>query len=294
MRGLALLASVVFAGLLAAVVQSPAGLPLRLRRAAGPRRKGRAQTWLLQAGAAVTPVQLVAASTVLAAVVFVLVAAVTATPGIAVVPAVVAGLAPRLWLARERGRRLAAVREAWPDGLRVVISAATAGRSLSAALQELADTGPVPLRAPFARFRGMAQAGGVAAALESIRAELADPTSDRVIEVLLVAHEQGGPVVLDVLRDLAEATTADVRAAHAAATLALEGALNARIVFVLPWVALGLLCARPGPFRDFYASGRGLAVLALGAALSAAGLLWVGRLARPVPEPRVLDRREAP
>ena len=35
--------------------------------------------------------------------------------------------------------------------------------------------------------------------------------SDRIIEVLLVAHEQGTGVVLDLLRDLAETTTDDIR-----------------------------------------------------------------------------------
>lgn len=289
MRALALLSSVVFAALLAA---SLSGHPPRLARARPGRRGHAAQTWLLQAGTPVTPAQLAAASLLIAVVVLVLLTALTRTPAIAVLPAVIGGLGPRLWLARERARRLAAVREAWPDGLRVLIAAVTAGRSLRAALLELADSGPLALRGPFTRFRGLVRAIGVPAALEVVRGELADPTSDRVVEVLLVAHEQGGPVVVEVLRDLAEATTADVRASHAAATQALEGALNARIVFVLPWAALALLCARPGPFRDFYAGSAGLLVIALGALLSLLGLWWVGRLARPLPEPRVLDRGE--
>ncbi len=37
-------------------------------------------------------------------------------------------------------------------------------------------------------------------ALELVKEELADPTSDRVIEVLLLAHERGGPIVRHIWR----------------------------------------------------------------------------------------------
>ena len=79
------------------------------------------------------------------------------------------------------------------------------GLPVGAAVMELAHTGPDPLRAVLARFAILAPALGVVPALEAIRDEIADPTTDRVIEVLIVAHEIGGRVVPGVLEDLAAA-----------------------------------------------------------------------------------------
>src|SRR5680860_1096925 len=76
-----------------------------------------------------------------------------------------------------------------------------------------------------------------------LRGELGDPTSDRVIEVLIVAHERGGRIVLELLRDLAEGTTEDLRTEEEIATASLEQRINARAVFVLPWVVLVALTA---------------------------------------------------
>ena len=48
------------------------------------------------------------------------------------------------------------------------------------------------------------------------------------------------------------------------------------------------LTLRPGAYRDFYASGGGLLVVSAGAVLSAIGMWAVARLGRAEPEPRVL------
>ena len=77
-------------------------------------------------------------------------------------------------------------------------------------------------------------------ALANIRDQLAHPTSDRVIEVLIVAHERGGAVVTQILSDLASATTQDLRVGEEVQTLALEQRINARVVFIIPWIVLTL------------------------------------------------------
>jgi tight adherence protein B len=139
----------------------------------------------------------------------------------------------------------------------------------------------------------MSRTLGVDASLALIREELADPTSDRVIEILLVAYERGGSIVPEVLTDLAEATTRDLRTAEEIRTGALEQRINGRIVFVVPWLVLLLLTSRPGPFRDFYASGAGIVVVAIGALASLFGAWLVARLSRDTIEPRVLGSSAA-
>jgi tight adherence protein B len=236
---------------------------------------------------AVTPRQFWAASVAAAAVAFAAVTALTGTPLVALVPAgAVAGL-PRAYFARRRTARLRLVQVAWPDGLRDVLASITAGRSLPQALTTLASSGPLPLQEAFARFPLLARMLGTVPALEVVKEELADPTSDRVIEVLILAQERGGQIVKDILEDLVVTTTKDLKVLEEIETEGLEMKINARAVLVLPWVVLVALTIRPGPFRAFYQSAGGLVVVLAGGALSAFGYFLISRLARTHHERRV-------
>ena len=87
---------------------------------------------------------------------------------------------------------------------------------------------------------------GTGPALELVKEELADPTSDRVLEVLILAHERGGAIVREILDDLVDATTRDLKLLDELETEGLEMRINARAVVVLPWLVLVALTARPG------------------------------------------------
>ena len=263
---------------------------LGMIRTTGPHRKWRPHrsSWLRQAGVGASLLQFWVASGGAAAISLAVVALISGSWAIAVVPAVLVGMSPRVYFASRRRRRLGELRQAWPDGLRDLVASISAGRSLGRALHDLASSGPAPLREAFATYPFLSRSLGTVAALEAIREEAADPTTDRVIEVLVVAHERGGAIVVDILRDLAEATARDVWAADEADTLALEHKINARAVFVLPWVVLIAMTARPGPFREFYATPAGVFVIAVGGVLSLTGAWIVSRLGRHPDEPRVL------
>ncbi len=212
---------------------------------------------------------------------------VTGTALVAFVPAVAAAMLPRAYFGRRRAARLRELQTAWPDGLRDVGASLAAGRSLGHALFTLAETGPPPLRDAFARFPTLSRMLGPVAALEVVKAELADPTSDRVIEVLILAQERGGPIVARILEDLVVATTKDVKVLDEVESEGLEMKLNARAVLVMPWLVLIALTIRDGAFRDFYSSSAGLVVVLVGAALCAVGAWWIGRLGRTHEERRV-------
>jgi len=114
-----------------------------------------------------------------------------------------------------------------------------------------------------------------------------------VLEVLILAHERGGAIVRTILEDLVDATTKDLKLADELETEGLEMRINARAVVVLPWLVLVVLTARPGAFRDFYRSGGGAVTLLIAAALSAVGLIVLGRLGREPREERVFASRNA-
>jgi tight adherence protein B len=208
---------------------------------------------------------------------------------VALVPAAAAATLPRAYFGRRRTARMRELQAAWPDGLRDVGASLAAGRSLTHALQALAESGPAPVRDAFARFPSLSRMVGPVAALEVVKAELADPTSDRVVEVLILAQERGGPIVARILEDLVLATTRDVKVLEEVESEGLEMKLNARAVLVMPWLVLVALTVRDGAFRDFYSSAAGLVVVLVGAVLCAVGAWWIGRLGRAHEERRVFD-----
>ncbi len=286
---LAALMVAVAAGAGAVVVWSHVDRPVpeEVVTAAPPPPRLRRDQWLRQAGVDLTPLELwtLAGSAVFAT--FVLLALATRAPLVAVPPAAAVGVLPFAYLGHRRSVRLRAWQAAWPDALREVIAAVVAGRSLPHAVTALGEFGPEPLRAVFSDFRVLMRVFGFTGALEQVKERLADPTSDRVVEVLIVAHEQGGAIVRGVLEDLVVATTKDLKVLDEIDTEALEMRINARAVLVLPWAVLVALTLRPGPFRAFYQSTAGVLVLLGAGALSVLGATWLGRLGRRPVEPRV-------
>jgi tight adherence protein B len=123
-----------------------------------------------------------------------------------------------------------------------------------------------------------------------VRDDLADPTADRVIEVLILAYERGGSVVPAIIDDLAEATTRDMWTMEQIRTEVLEQKINSRVVFVLPWIVLIAMTARSGAFRDFYSSPPGLLVVVAGGVMSLIGIWIASRLGVQPVEPRVFGR----
>jgi len=259
--------------------------PRKLRPAGPPRGE-----WLVQAGVGVGLVPFWLAVGIVGAMAFLIVWTFSGLLVVSFPAALVALFLPKVWFMRRRAQRMLRLQAAWPDGLRDVVASISSGMSLGRALEQLALTGPEPLRQAFSRFSSLSRAVGVIPALEAIKVEMAHPTSDRIIEVMIVAHERGGPIVVSILRDLTEATTKDMWAGEEIATLALEQKINARVVFVIPWVMLAFITTRPGPFRDFYASAAGILVVAIGGAASLFGMWLASRLGTEPDEPRVFGR----
>ena len=262
-----------------------------------PRRRVGRETWedkLRQSGAHVTVAQFVAGSATAGGVTIALLAALTGSPFVGIVPALAVAALPAAYFGRRRAKNLRLVQAAWPDALRDVLASVSAGRSLMQAVHSLGEHGPEPLRESFGRISVRARMTGLGPALEAAKEELADPVSDRVLEVLVLAHETGGSIVRLVLADLVSSITKDLEVAEQVETDGLEMRINARAVVALPWAVLVALTAGRGPFRDFYQSGAGVATIAVGLVLSVAGFLLVTRLGRTPPEPRVLAARSRP
>lgn len=238
-------------------------------------------------GLDVSPVQFWATVGAVAAFTYLVLHALTGLVVVSLVPTMVVATLPKAYFTRKRTQRLARVQESWPDGLRDLLTSVRSGASLPNAIENLATFGPEALREAFQGFDVYSRSLGVVAALELVKEDIADPTADRVIEVLILAHERGGPVVPEILEDLAEATTRDLWAMEQVRTEALEQKINSRVVFVLPWIVLVAMTARSAAFRDFYSSAPGLLVVVIGGLMSLVGVFIASRLGAQPTEPRV-------
>jgi|tagenome__1003787_1003787.scaffolds.fasta_scaffold20542996_2 tight adherence protein B len=249
-------------------------------------RRDRANIWLQQAGVGLGAGAFWMGSAFAGGFAFLAIGALTGSVFVALVPAIAVGLLPRGYFGRKRRTRMKAVQTAWPDGLRDIVASIAAGLSLTQAITNLAASGPEPMRVAFAQFPQLARVLGTGPALELLKEDLADATSDRVLEVLILAQERGGSIVREILEDLIAATTCDLRLLDELETEGLEMRINARSVMVLPWLVLIALTARPGAFRDFYQSPGGVVTLLLAGGLTIVGVLVLGRLGREPIEAR--------
>lgn len=205
-------------------------------------------------------------------------------PILAGVAAIAAGCAPLLWLQQRREQLVRARRGLWPDVCDHLVAAVRAGQSLPDAVANLSRTAPDPLRPAFVGFaRDLAASGHFDSSALRLKAVLADPVADRIVETLRMAREVGGTELTTVLRALSTSVRADA---------ALRGEVEARqswirgaavLGAIAPWVIVALLSLRPEGARA-YSSPQGVALVVLGGLASIVAfrlMLRIGKL--PVP-----------
>lgn len=273
------------------------GFPVAIERRPRPSRESRVdrrRRWLRQAGARVSVTQFYAVAAASGLGAFSLLYIVTGAWVVSIVPAVLCALTPQLYYTQLRKRRLAAVNQAWPDGLRDLMASANQQLPLHQAILALSRGGPSALRQAFSTYPANARALGVIPALEHIKEELADPTSDRVLEVLILAADRGsgGDLLGRLLGDLALSMTADLRTEEEIDTARQEPRINMAVAASLPWLLLLGMCLVDTPQRDYYASGRGLIPVAISAAMTFFGIAAVRALSRDPVESRLFVTEE--
>ncbi|WP_353810293.1 type II secretion system F family protein [Agromyces sp. SYSU T00194] len=189
--------------------------------------------------------------------------------------------APWLVVRQRLATRRAAHRAAWPDLVDHLVSGVRAGMALPDAVAALDEVGPAPLRAAFAAFRrDWRETANFSASLDRLKAALADPTADRIIETLRMAREVGGTELTPTLRALSAYLRED--AALRGEVAARQGWVRnaARLGVCAPWVLLLILSTRPEAISAYNTpAGVVLIVVGLGVSVVAYRLmLGLGRL----------------
>jgi tight adherence protein B len=247
-----------------------------------PRWAGRLRDWMARAGAGGSSLgHLLALCLGLGLLAGLSLLVMTGSVALAVTFAGLTGYLPVLALRARQRRRSRELREVWPDAIDHLVSGVRAGLSLPEAVAALAERGPQALREPFARFAGVYHATGrFGHALDLLKADLADPTADRVVEALRVAREVGGGELGRILRTLSGFLRDEHRVRKELEARQSWVLVAARMSFATPWLVLLLLATKPETLTAYRGAG-GALVLAVGAVMATAGyrlMLLTGRL----------------
>lgn len=249
----------------------------------------RTQDQLVRAGApAVTPWALVTTSVGVGVVVLALAAAATRSAVIGIAFALICVRAPFALVAMRSRKNEMNAREAWPDSVDHLASGIRAGLSLPEALAQLGERGPEQLRDAFKAFGEDYRATGrFNDCLDALKARLADPVADRIVEALRITRDVGGTDVGRLLRTLSQFLRDEAR---------LRGELEARqswtvnaarLAVAAPWVVLAFLSTRQQN-AEAYNSPAGASILMLGGAATVLAYRLMMKLGRLPQEKRVL------
>jgi tight adherence protein B len=199
-----------------------------------------------------------------------------------------AGRAPLSWVHARARKRGGYLRDAWPEAVDNLASGIRAGLSLPEALAKLGDRGPEQLRPAFAAFgQDFRATGRFEDCLDALKARLADPVGDRIVESLRVTREVGGSDLGRVLRTLSAFLRED---AHTRGELEARQSWTvnaARLAVVAPWAVLVLLSTR-AEAAAAYNTPAGVTVLAVGALSTVFAYRLMVRVGRLPVEVRVM------
>ncbi len=249
----------------------------------------RMQDELVQAGVTgVTPGGLAFACVVVGLTTVLVVTGATRAPTVGLFFGLFASAAP-VGLVRARARRRRArLRELWPEVVDHLASGIRAGLSMPEAVAQVGERGPLELRDAFRAFGEDYRATGrFGDSLDSLKARLADPVADRIVEALRLTRDVGGTDLGRLLRTLSGFLREDVRTRGELEARQSWTVYAARLAVAAPWIVLALLTTQPAAAHA-YDGVAGFLVLLVGGAVSLIAYQIMRRIARLPEDPRVL------
>lgn len=249
----------------------------------------RTQDHLVRAGAqGVTPGALVATSVALGVFVALFAGGGSGSPVIGLAFGVISARGPFALVGMRAAKRQSSMREVWPEAVDHLASGIRAGLSLPEALGQLGDRGPEQLREPFTAFaEDFRVSGRFSDCLDALKARLADPVADRIVEALRITRDVGGTDVGRLLRTLSQFLRDDARTRGELEARQSWTVNAARLAVTAPWVVLALLSTRPAN-AEAYNSPSGVSILIVGGLSTVLAYRLMVRIGRLPEEIRVL------
>jgi len=212
-----------------------------------------------------------------------------AVPAAAVAIGLLAAAVPIVVDAGRRRRQRESIAEAWPDFLALLKGRVAAGATLPDAFIAAARRSPEPLASSSRQVEESVQFGdGFTPALERLRLELDDATSDRVLATLSFAHRSGGHRVGNVISSLGVSVSDEMRLRQAHQAALTEQRMTATVALIAPWALLSLTIATNPQAAAAYRTPTGATVITIGFVATGLGFIAARRSARLSSSPRVI------
>jgi tight adherence protein B len=211
-------------------------------------------------------------STLVGALSFLIVSAMTTSIFIGLAFAVLSGVACKQFLKQRKEQRQVQLTQIWPEVIDHLVAGLYSGLSISESLSELATRGPEATRADFANFNYEIKNGvDFNSAINNLRNKFAHHGSDQIFEALMLSKTLGGGELLNTLRTLGSFQREDLILNKEIAIKHGWIKNSAHISAAAPWVLLLMIGTQPGTASAF-ASPTGLGILAAGVGMTFSGL----------------------
>ena len=185
---------------------------------------------------------------------------------------------------KSESKRSSDIQSACPEIIDHLISGLQSGLSLNESLVGLSLRGPVATRPYFAIFReDIYKSGDFMGALERVKDHLGEPSTDQVIEALLISKTLGGAELINILRLLSNFIREDLTLRREISVKQNWIKNSAHLSAGAPWILLLLLSTQPSTAASF-SSTSGIAVLLSGLIMTSVAYLWMNRLGQ-LPKP---------
>ena len=193
---------------------------------------------------------------------------------------IVAGSIPWLKSISQERKKQKSIQDAWPEALDHINSAIKSGVSISEALSNLAERGPIVLSPLFKAYKSQVKSdGNLELALKNLCASTQDPIFRRLTQTILLVRNVGGVQVGLVLRTFTAFLRNDIAAKKEIEMRHGWISNTARIAASAPWVLLIFLTFQPQTRHAYNTVTGGFVVLG-GSMLILVAYLWMNKSAK--------------
>lgn len=191
-----------------------------------------------------------------------------------------AGAFPWMKSSAQNRKKQKLIQDAWPEALDHINSAIKSGVSISQALANLAERGPIVLSPFFKEYKSQVNTtGNLELALRNLCLSTQDPVLKRLTQTILLVRQVGGAQVGSVLRTFTTFLRNDLTAKREIEMRHGWIANTARIASCAPWLLLIFLTFQPQT-RTAYNTPIGAIVVLGGSLLIGVAYLWMRKSAQ--------------
>ena len=213
----------------------------------------------------------------------------SSSPIISLAFALFVGIFLTLALRKNENKKVLEIQSAAPEMIDHLISGLQSGLSLNESLVGLSTRGPAILKPFFERFRlDVYSSGDFVSALEQVKSELSDPSTDLIIESLLMSKTLGGAELMNILRLLGNFIREDLALRREILVKQSWIKNSAHLSASAPWILLLLLSTQPSTSQA-YSTRTGAMILLSGLILTSLAYAWMNQLAKLPRQSRVFS-----